>query len=77
MKTFFQAARENLFGHVSFVQRRTPGMLIRDVGGALLVDAGLASDTFNKVLWGCDGNGPCAADPDDGALLAAKEQQNG
>lgn len=73
MTTFFQAARENLFGHVSFVQRRTPGMLIRDVGGALLVDAGLASDTFNKVLWGCDGNGPCAADPDAGALLAAKD----
>ncbi len=73
MNAFFQAARENLFGHVSFLQRRTPGMLIRDVGGALLVDSGLASDTFNKVLWGCDGNGPCAVEPDAGALAAAKD----
>mgnify|MGYP003261998098 FL=1 len=77
MDAFFQAARENLFGHVSFLQRRTPGMLIRDVGGALLVDSGLASDTFNKVLWGCDENGPRAAEPDAGALAAAKDWFSG
>ena len=44
----YQAARENLFGHVPFLQRRMPGMLIRDLGGALLVDSGLGSDTFNR-----------------------------
>ena len=56
----YQAARENLFGHVPFLQRRMPGMLIRDLGGALLVDSGLGSDTFNKVLWECGGDGrPC------------------
>ena len=47
----YQAARENLFGHVPFLQRRMPGMLIRDLGGALLVDSLLCSYTFNKVLW--------------------------
>ena len=52
----YQAARENLFGHVPFLQRRMPGMLIRDLGGALLVDSGLGSDTFNKVLWECGGD---------------------
>lgn len=57
MTAFFQAARENLFGHVTFVQARTPGMLVRNLGGAVLVDSGLASDTFNKVLWGYAGDG--------------------
>lgn len=60
MHTHFQAARANLFGHVSFLQAKTPGMLVRDVGGAVLVDSGLGSDTFNKVLWGYDANGEAA-----------------
>ena len=65
MNSFFQAARENLFGHVAFLQQRTPGMLVRDIGGAVIVDSGLASDTFNKVLWG--------GDADVGALRAASD----
>ncbi len=61
---YYRAALENLFAHVAFVQSRTPGMLVRDLGGALLVDSGLPSDTFNKVLWECDGSGlPCRLDP--------------
>lgn len=53
----YQATRENLSGHTPFLQRRTPGMLIRDLGGALLVDSGLGPDTFSKVLWECGGDG--------------------
>lgn len=63
MDTYFQAARANLFGHVSFLQAKTPGMLVRDMGGAVLVDSGLGSDTFNKVLWGYDARGE-AAEPE-------------
>lgn len=63
MHTYFQAARANLFGHVSFLQAKTPGMLVRDMGGAALVDSGLGSDTFNKVLWGYDTRGE-AAEPE-------------
>lgn len=60
MTPYYQAALENLFGHVAFLQGRTPGMMLRDLGGALLVDSGLGSDTFNKVLWECGGDGlPC------------------
>ena len=55
MTPYYQAALENLFGHVAFLQGRTPGMMLRDLGGALLVDSGLGSDTFNKVLWECGG----------------------
>lgn len=72
----YQAARENLFGHVPFLQRRMPGMLIRDLGGALLVDSGLGSDTFNKVLWECGGDGrPCRVErgAEDGLLQASKD----
>ena len=74
MDTYFQAARANLFGHVSFLQARTPGMLIRDMGGAVLVDSGLGSDTFNKVLWGYDARGE-AAEPEqpEASLRAAAE----
>ena len=68
----YQAARENLFGHVPFLQRRMPGMLIRDLGGALLVDSGLGSDTFNKVLWECGGDGrPCRVAPGSGGRPVA------
>lgn len=73
---YYQAARENLFGHVPFLQRRLPGMLIRDLGGALLVDSGLGSDTFNKVLWECGDDGqPCRIAPgtEDGLLSAATD----
>lgn len=74
MDTYFQAARANLFGHVSFLQARTPGMLVRDMGGAVLVDSGLGSDTFNKVLWGYDARGE-AAEPEqpEESLRAAGE----
>jgi ribosomal protein S18 acetylase RimI-like enzyme len=44
-----QAAEENLHGHISFVQRSVPGMTVLDQQGLLLVDSGLASDTFNKI----------------------------
>lgn len=65
MTPYYQAARENLFGHVAFLQGRTPGMMLRDLGGALLVDSGLDSDTFNKVLWECGGDGlPCRIAPE-------------
>ena len=76
----YQAARENLFGHVPFLQRRMPGMLIRDLGGALLVDSGLGSDTFNKVLWECGGDGrPCRGErgAEDGLLQASKDWFDG
>lgn len=72
--SYYQAARENLFGHVPFLQRRIPGMLVRDLGGALLVDSGLGSDTFNKVLWECGGDGQScrvAPEAEDGLLRAA------
>lgn len=74
MTAFFQAVRENVFGHVTFVQARTPGMRVRDLGGAVLVDSGLASDTFNKVLWGCDGQGgPAEAERREAILRAASD----
>lgn len=47
----FTAARDNLFAHAAFAQSGTPGMLVRDLGAAVLVDSGLASETFNRVLW--------------------------
>jgi ribosomal protein S18 acetylase RimI-like enzyme len=40
---------ENLHEHVSFVQRRVAGMTVEDRADLLLVDSGLASDTFNKI----------------------------
>lgn len=72
--SYYQAARENLFGHVPFLQSRMPGMLVRDLGGALLVDSGLGSDTFNKVLWECGDGQPCRIAPgaEDGLLQTAK-----
>lgn len=49
----FDALREameaNLHGHVAFLQRQLPGMYVHDSDGLLLVDSGLASDTFNKI----------------------------
>lgn len=45
-----QAVEENLLGHVSYVQERLAGMSVRRRGGVVVVDSGLASDTFNKVL---------------------------
>jgi ribosomal protein S18 acetylase RimI-like enzyme len=44
-----QAVEENLHGHISFVQRSLPGMTVLDQQDLLLVDSGLASDTFNKI----------------------------
>src|SRR5688572_5105179 len=40
----------NLEEHVAFVQRQTPGMLVEDADDLLLVDSGLPTDTFNKIL---------------------------
>lgn len=51
-------------------------MMLRDLGGALLVDSGLGSDTFNKVLWECGGDGlPCriAPEAEKGLLRAATD----
>lgn len=43
------AAEENLHGHISFLQRTTPGLIVVDADDLLLVDSGVASDTFNKI----------------------------
>lgn len=45
-----EAAEENLLGHVAFLQERLPGMTVERRDGLVIVDSGLASDTFNKVL---------------------------
>jgi GNAT superfamily N-acetyltransferase len=45
-----QSMEANLEGHVSFLRRQLPGMVVSDLGGLLLVDSGLANDTFNKIL---------------------------
>jgi GNAT superfamily N-acetyltransferase len=44
-----EALDENLAVHAAWIQRRVPGMVVRDDGGFLLVDSGLATDTFNLV----------------------------
>lgn len=44
------AVEENLAQHVSFVQSRLDGMTVDDRGGLLIVDSGLSTDTFNKIL---------------------------
>jgi len=41
---------ENLAGHVSYLQRRLPGMFVDDRDDLLIVDSGLPTDTFNKIL---------------------------
>ena len=43
------AADANLVAHVSWVQQRTPGMRVVDGPDLVLVDSGLACDTFNVV----------------------------
>ena len=45
-----EAVENNLLGHVSFIQERLPGMLVQRHNGLAIVDSGLASDTFNKIL---------------------------
>lgn len=45
-----RAIEENLHEHVSFVQRRVDGMTVDDRDELLIVDSGLPSDTFNKIL---------------------------
>jgi ribosomal protein S18 acetylase RimI-like enzyme len=44
------AMEENLAAHVAYVQARMAGMHVVDSPELLLVDSGLASDTFNKIL---------------------------
>lgn len=41
---------ENLAGHVSFLQRQLDGMTVEEDDGLMIVDSGLWSDTFNKIL---------------------------
>jgi GNAT superfamily N-acetyltransferase len=43
------AAAANLAVHMSWVQRRTPGMRVDDAPDLLLVDCGLPTDTFSYV----------------------------
>ena len=50
MNTPFVSVYRNLFEHVAYIQARTPGMLIRQEGELFMVDSGLNSDTFNKIL---------------------------
>ena len=45
-----EAVEANLVEHVSFVQRQLEGMEVRAGDGLVLVDSGLESDTFNKIL---------------------------
>jgi ribosomal protein S18 acetylase RimI-like enzyme len=40
---------ENLHEHVAYLQRRLPGMCVRDEADLLVVDSGLPCDTFNKI----------------------------
>jgi GNAT superfamily N-acetyltransferase len=44
------AMERNLEEHVAYVQRQTAGMLVEDADDLLLVDSGLPTDTFNKIL---------------------------
>jgi ribosomal protein S18 acetylase RimI-like enzyme len=44
-----EVMEENLHAHVAYVQSRLFGMFVDDREDLLLVDSGLASDTFNKI----------------------------
>ncbi len=44
-----EALDENMAVHAGWIQRRVPGMTVRDDLGFVLVDSGLATDTFNLV----------------------------
>jgi GNAT superfamily N-acetyltransferase len=44
-----EAMAANLVTHMSWVQRRVPGMHVDDDGQLVLVDSGLSCDTFNVV----------------------------
>jgi ribosomal protein S18 acetylase RimI-like enzyme len=44
-----EALDANMAVHAGWIQRRLPGMDVRDDLGYLLVDAGLATDTFNLI----------------------------
>ena len=48
--SLMEAVEENLLGHVSFVQTHLPDMTAERRDGLVIVDSGLGSDTFNKVL---------------------------
>ncbi len=50
MSDVFVSVCRNLFEHVAYVQANTQGMLVLQEDGFWLVDSGLASDTFNKIL---------------------------
>lgn len=44
-----EAMEENLHGHITFIPRHRPGMVVDDREDLLLVDSGLPNDGFNKV----------------------------
>ena len=44
-----EALDENMTVHASWIQRHLPGMEVRDDLGYVLVDSGLATDTFNLI----------------------------
>lgn len=44
-----EALDENMAVHAGWIQRRVPGMAVREDLGFLLVDSGLATDTFNLI----------------------------
>ncbi len=48
--SLMESVEANLLGHVSFVQQRLPGMTVDHRDGLVIVDSGLDSNTFNKVL---------------------------
>lgn len=83
MTDAFTLVQENLFGHTAFVQQRTPGMRLVDLAGlgrAHVVDSGLDSDTFNKILWRCGPDLRAIADSsaaDDTACLRAAQAYAG
>jgi ribosomal protein S18 acetylase RimI-like enzyme len=45
-----ESLEANLHGHVAFVQRQLPSMLVDDREDLLLVDSRLPTDAFNKIL---------------------------
>lgn len=49
LSDWMQDIEANLHGHIAWLHRRHPSMLIWDEPAFLLVDSGLASDTFNKI----------------------------
>ncbi len=47
---FHYALEDNLLGHVAFIQQSSPAMTVVQHPDLVIVDSGLYTDTFNKVL---------------------------